>query len=46
MTGIDADTFATFVVASFSGAMALAKAAQSSAPLRSCARQLTQVMSA
>lgn len=40
----DADELATFVVASYSGAMALAKAAQSSEPLKSCAVQLARVM--
>jgi AcrR family transcriptional regulator len=41
----DADELATFAVASYSGAMALAKASQSSAPLKSCAVQLARVMS-
>lgn len=46
LKAVDADACATFVVASFSGAMALAKAAQSSAPLRSCAQQLARAMAA
>jgi AcrR family transcriptional regulator len=41
----DADELATLVVASYSGAMALAKATQSSEPLKSCAVQLARVMS-
>jgi AcrR family transcriptional regulator len=41
----DADELATFVIASYSGAMALAKAGQSSAPLKSCAVQLARIMS-
>ncbi|WP_311968040.1 LmrA/YxaF family transcription factor [Bradyrhizobium archetypum] len=36
----DADALATFVIASYSGAIAQAKARQSTAPLRSCAEQL------
>ena len=36
--GFDPEAFATFVVASYSGAMALAKAEQDSAPLKSCAQ--------
>lgn len=41
---LDADKFATFVVASYSGAMAMAKAGQSVDPLRACAEQLAQMM--
>lgn len=41
---IDPDAFATFVVATYSGAMAMAKASQSAAPLRTCAEQLTRLM--
>jgi AcrR family transcriptional regulator len=41
----DADELATFIVASYSGAMAIAKAAQDSAPLKSCALQLARVLS-
>jgi AcrR family transcriptional regulator len=41
---LNAEEFATFVVASFSGAMGLAKAAQNTGPLRSCARQLARAM--
>src|SRR5690349_6483612 len=33
MTGLDPDAFATFVVAAYSGAMAMAKASQSTEPL-------------
>ena len=36
--------FATFVVASYSGAIALAKAEQAADPLKACARQLAAVM--
>ncbi len=43
---INPDDLATFVVASFSGAMAMAKARQSSEPLRSCARQLAILLDA
>jgi AcrR family transcriptional regulator len=35
---------ATFVVATFSGAMALAKATQSAQPLRACARELARTL--
>ena len=42
--GVDADALAMFIVASYSGAMALAKANQSATPLRSCAQQLAQFM--
>jgi AcrR family transcriptional regulator len=41
---LDADAFATFVVASYSGAIALAKAEQNADPLNTCARQLAAVM--
>jgi AcrR family transcriptional regulator len=41
----DANDLATFIVASFSGAMAIAKAAQDSAPLKACALQLARVLS-
>ncbi len=41
----DADELATLIVASYSGAMAIAKAAQDSAPLKACALQLARVMS-
>jgi len=40
----DPDELATLVVASYSGAMAIAKAAQDSAPLKSCALQLARLM--
>ena len=36
----DAEALATFVIASYSGAVAQAKATQSTAPLRTCAAQL------
>lgn len=42
---LDAEDFATFVVALFSGAMGLAKAAQNTAPLKSCVREIERVMS-
>ena len=38
------DELATFVVASYSGAMAMAKAEQSSRPLRICAQQLAALL--
>jgi AcrR family transcriptional regulator len=41
----DADELATLIVASYSGAMAIAKTAQDSAPLKACALQLARVMS-
>lgn len=41
---LDADAFATFVVASYSGSIALAKAEQAADPLRTCARQLAAAM--
>jgi AcrR family transcriptional regulator len=41
---LDPEPFATFVVASYSGAMAMAKAAQDVGPLRECARQLARTM--
>jgi AcrR family transcriptional regulator len=41
---LDPEGFATFVVASYSGAIALAKAQQAADPLRSCARQLAACM--
>jgi AcrR family transcriptional regulator len=40
----DTDALATFVVASYSGAIALAKAEQTPAPLKTCARQLAAIM--
>lgn len=40
------DALATLVVATYSGAMAMARAAQSAQPLRVCAKQLKQVMQA
>jgi AcrR family transcriptional regulator len=44
LAAADPDDLATFVVASYSGAMALAKVEQSAAPLRVCARQLMLVL--
>jgi AcrR family transcriptional regulator len=44
LPALDPETFATFVVASYSGAIALAKAQQAAGPLRACARQLAAVM--
>jgi AcrR family transcriptional regulator len=41
----DADELGTLIVASYSGAMAIAKAAQESTPLKACALQLARVMS-
>jgi len=41
---LDPDAFATFVVASYSGAIALAKAEQAADVLKTCARQLAAVM--
>ena len=41
---IDPEAFATLVVASYSGAMAMAKAKQSTEPLALCAEQLAKVM--
>ena len=40
------EALATLVVATYSGAMAMARAAQSTHPLRVCAKQLKQVMAA
>jgi AcrR family transcriptional regulator len=40
----DPDGFATFVVASYSGAVALAKAEQAADPLKTCGRQLAAIM--
>jgi AcrR family transcriptional regulator len=37
---LDPEAFATFVIASYSGAVTQAKASQATAPLRACARQL------
>jgi AcrR family transcriptional regulator len=41
---LDADAFATFVVAAYSGSITLAKAEQAADPLRTCARQLASAM--
>ncbi len=42
---LDAEGFATFVVALFSGAMGLAKATQTTAPIVTCAREIERAMS-
>jgi AcrR family transcriptional regulator len=44
LAGLDPDAFATFVVAAYSGAMAMAKAGQSTAPLKVCAAQLAKIL--
>lgn len=41
---LDPEAFATLVVASYSGAMAMAKSGQSARPLRLCAEQLLGIM--
>jgi TetR/AcrR family transcriptional repressor of nem operon len=41
---IDPEGLATLVVAIFSGAMSLAKAAQSTAPLRTCRREIVRLL--
>jgi TetR/AcrR family transcriptional repressor of nem operon len=41
---VDPEALATFVVATFSGALALAKTEQDTAPIRACARQLAQAL--
>ena len=43
---VDPEHLATFVVAAYSGAMAMAKARQSSEPLRMCAQQLAAFVEA
>jgi hypothetical protein len=40
----DPDVLASFVVAAYSGGMALAKASQSPTPLRACAEELAHLM--
>ena len=42
---LDAEDFATFVVALFSGAMGLAKATQTTAPLTTCASEIERALS-
>lgn len=42
---VDPNELATFIVATYSGAMAIAKTAQDSAPLKACALQLARSMS-
>jgi AcrR family transcriptional regulator len=44
LRSVEPEGFATFVVASLSGAMALAKANQNPKALRACARQLARIM--
>jgi AcrR family transcriptional regulator len=44
LKGVDPEGLATFVVAAYSGAMAMAKAKQSSEPLGTCAQQLAAFM--
>lgn len=44
LRGIDPERSATFVVAAYSGAMAMAKSAQSSEPLRICADQINRYL--
>lgn len=46
MKAAKAEQLAIFVVAAYSGAIALAKAAQDSAPLKQCGRQLALVLAA
>ncbi|MEO3388280.1 TetR/AcrR family transcriptional regulator [Mesorhizobium sp. CAU 1741] len=41
---VDPDAFATLVIAVYSGAMAMARASQSAAPLRVCSDQLDRIM--
>src|SRR6266496_1822359 len=41
---VDPNRMATFVVASFSGAMSLAKAAQNTAPIHECRRELARMV--
>jgi len=41
---VEPETFATFIVATLSGAMALAKANQNAGPLRACARHLALII--
>lgn len=42
--GLDPDAIATFVVAAYSGGMALSKASQSTAPLKACADELAHII--
>jgi AcrR family transcriptional regulator len=44
LDGVDPDALATLIVASFSGAMTLAKAQQNAAPLEVCAQQLSALV--
>ena len=46
LTQLDPEAFATLVIASYSGAMAMAKAQQDAAPLEVCAKQLASIMKA
>jgi TetR/AcrR family transcriptional regulator, lmrAB and yxaGH operons repressor len=44
LTGADAETLADFVIAAYSGAMALAKTQQNPAPLAACAQYLARLL--
>jgi AcrR family transcriptional regulator len=44
IAGLRPDAFATFVVASYSGAMTMAKVSQSTAPLELCAAELARIL--
>lgn len=44
IAGLRPDAFATFVVASYSGAMTMAKVSQSTAPLEHCAAELAKIL--
>lgn len=44
LTGIDPGQLAVFVIGAYSGAMSMAKASQSTAPLRACAQQCRQLL--
>jgi AcrR family transcriptional regulator len=44
LTNVDPEALATFIVAAYSGAMAMAKAKQNSEPLGTCARQLAALV--
>jgi len=44
LPNVEPESFSTLIVASLSGAMALAKASQNAKALRACARQLARIM--
>ncbi|TQF83707.1 TetR/AcrR family transcriptional regulator [Elioraea sp. Yellowstone] len=44
IAGLQPDAFATFVVASYSGAMTMAKVSQSTVPLELCAAELAKIL--